>query len=209
MGARWSPSFPRQSLARRRARNVVQVHVHALNRSWECYHVVRIGLGAIWGHRGRRRSLYFTTPHFCLKKGWVYPLCPFPPQKNGGKSPRGDLPKSTTHNPHTHLTHTAAPTMSGLNIIYEKQLKTRDGLPLHFTRLIALTREPLRGSPSSTRKRSEFSDIYSTSVQQHQEQQPTIDNNYCRKEYGQFFCVPPGGECFFFRKNIPPGLTQR
>ena len=33
-----------------------------------------IGLGAIWGDHGRRRSLYFTTPHFCLKKGWVDPL---------------------------------------------------------------------------------------------------------------------------------------
>ena len=76
MGARWSPSFPRQSLARRRARNIVQVHAHALNGSWECYHVVRIGLGAIWGDHGRRRSLHFTTPHFCLKKGWVYPLLP-------------------------------------------------------------------------------------------------------------------------------------
>ena len=74
VGARWSPSFPRQSLARRRVRNIVQVHAHALNGSWECYHVVRIGLGAIWGDHGRRRSLHFTTPHFCLKKGWVYPL---------------------------------------------------------------------------------------------------------------------------------------
>ena len=78
VGARWSPSFPRQSLARRRARNIVQVHAHALNGSWECYHVVRIGLGAIWGDHGRRRSLHFTTPHLCLKNGWVYPLCPFP-----------------------------------------------------------------------------------------------------------------------------------
>ena len=74
VGARWSPSFPRQSLARRRARNIVQVHAHALNGSWECYHVVRIGSVAIWGDHGRRRSLHFTTPHFCLKKGWVYPL---------------------------------------------------------------------------------------------------------------------------------------
>ena len=74
--ARWSPSFPRQSLARRRARNIVQVHAHALNGSWECYHVVKIGLGAIWCDHGRRRSLHFTT--LCLKKGWVYPLCPFP-----------------------------------------------------------------------------------------------------------------------------------
>ena len=74
VGARWSPSFPRQSLARRRARNIVQVHAHALNGSRECYHVVRIGLGAIWGDHGRRRSLHFTTPPFCLKKGWVYPL---------------------------------------------------------------------------------------------------------------------------------------
>ena len=65
VGARWSPSFPRQSLARRRARNIVQVHAHALNGSWECYHVVRIGLGAIWCDHGRRRSLHFT---------WVYPL---------------------------------------------------------------------------------------------------------------------------------------
>ena len=64
VGARWSPSFPRQSLARRRARNIVQVDAHALNGSWECYHVVRIGLGAIWGDHGRRRSLHFTTPHF-------------------------------------------------------------------------------------------------------------------------------------------------
>ena len=81
VGARWSPSFPRQSLARRRARNIVQVHAHALNGSWECYHVIRIGLGAIWGDHGRRRSLHFTTPHFCLKKAWVYPLCPFPKKK--------------------------------------------------------------------------------------------------------------------------------
>ena len=34
VGARWSPSFPRESLARRRARNIVQVHAHALNGSW-------------------------------------------------------------------------------------------------------------------------------------------------------------------------------
>ena len=74
VGTPWSPSFPRQSLARRRARNIVQVHAHALNGSWECYPVVRVGLGAIWGDHGRRRSLHFTTPHFCLKKGWVYPL---------------------------------------------------------------------------------------------------------------------------------------
>ena len=74
VGTPWSPSFPRQSLARRRARNIVQVPAHASNGSWECYHVVRIGLGAIWGDHGRRRSLHFTTPHFCLKKGWVYPL---------------------------------------------------------------------------------------------------------------------------------------
>ena len=74
VGARWSPSFPRQSLACRRARNIVQVHAHALNGSWECYHVVRIGLGAIWGDHGRRRSLHFTTPPFCLEKGWIYPL---------------------------------------------------------------------------------------------------------------------------------------
>ena len=78
VGTRWSPSFPRQSLARRRARNIVQVHAHALNGSWECSHVVRIGLGAIWGDHGRRRSLHFTTPHSCLKKGWVYPICLFP-----------------------------------------------------------------------------------------------------------------------------------
>ena len=78
VGARWSPSFPRQSLARRRARNIVQVHAHALNGSWECYHVVRIGLGAIWGDHGRRRSLHFTTRQFCLKKGWV---CLFPKNK--------------------------------------------------------------------------------------------------------------------------------
>ena len=64
VGARWSPSFPRHSLARRRAGNIVQVHAHALNGSRECYHVVRIGLGAIWGDHGRRRSLHFTTPHF-------------------------------------------------------------------------------------------------------------------------------------------------
>ena len=44
VGARWSPSFPRQSLARRRARNIVQVHAHALNGSWECYHVMSSGL---------------------------------------------------------------------------------------------------------------------------------------------------------------------
>ena len=69
VGARWSPSFPRQSLARRRARNIVQVHAHALNGSWECYHVVSIGLGAIWGDHGRRRSLHFTTPHFLSEKG--------------------------------------------------------------------------------------------------------------------------------------------
>ena len=74
VGTPWSPSFPRQSLARRRARNIVQVHAHALNGSWECYPVVRVGLGAIWGDHGRRRSLHFTTPHFCPKKGWVYPL---------------------------------------------------------------------------------------------------------------------------------------
>ena len=48
-----------------------------MNGSWECYHVVRIGLGAIWGDHGRRRSLHFTPPHFCLKKRWVYPFCPF------------------------------------------------------------------------------------------------------------------------------------
>ena len=87
VGARWSPSFPRQSLARRRARNIVQVHAHALNGSWECYHVVRIGLGAIWGDHGRRRSLHFTTPHFCLKRGWVYPLCPFLKNKSAKGRP--------------------------------------------------------------------------------------------------------------------------
>ena len=92
VGARWSPSFPRQSLARRRARNIVQVHAHALNGSWECYHVVRIGLGAIWGDHGRRRSLHFTTPHFCLKKGWVYPLCPFPPKKCTTTTPNSIFP---------------------------------------------------------------------------------------------------------------------
>ena len=65
VGARWSPFFPRQSLARRHARKIVQVHAYALNGSWECYHVVRIGLGTIWGDHGRRRSLHFTTtPHF-------------------------------------------------------------------------------------------------------------------------------------------------
>ena len=68
-------------VGQRRARNIVQVPAHALNGSWECYHVVRIGLGAIWGDHGRRRSLHFTTPHFCLKKGWVYPLCPLPKEK--------------------------------------------------------------------------------------------------------------------------------
>ena len=80
VGARWSPSFPRQSLARRRARNIVQVHAHALNGSWECYHVVRIGLGVIWGDHGRRRSLlHFTTPHFLSEKGVGIPtFCPFP-----------------------------------------------------------------------------------------------------------------------------------
>ena len=69
VGARWSPSFPRQSLARRRARNIVQVHAHALNGSWECYHVVRIGLGAIWGDHGRRRSLHFYHPALLSEKG--------------------------------------------------------------------------------------------------------------------------------------------
>ena len=78
VGARWSPSFPRQSLARRRARNIVQVHAHALNGSWECYHVVRIGLGAIWGDHGWRRSLHFTTPHFVWKWGGYTHFCPFP-----------------------------------------------------------------------------------------------------------------------------------
>ena len=45
-------------------------------------------------------------------------------KKNGKKSPRGDLPKSTTtHTPNTHFTHIAAPTMSGLNSICEIQFK--------------------------------------------------------------------------------------
>ena len=77
VGQKWVPRgalLSRGSLARRRARNIVQVHAHALNGSWECYHVVRIGLGAIWGDHGRRRSLHFTTPHLRLKKGCVYPL---------------------------------------------------------------------------------------------------------------------------------------
>ena len=77
VGQKWVPGgalLSRGSLARRRARNIVQVHAHALNGSWECYHVVRIGLGAIWGDHGRRRSLHFTTPHLYLKKEWVYPL---------------------------------------------------------------------------------------------------------------------------------------
>ena len=78
VGARWSPSFPRQSLARRRAQNIVQVHAHALNGSWECYHVVRIGLGAIWGDHGRRRSLHFTTPHFVLKSSGYTHFVHFP-----------------------------------------------------------------------------------------------------------------------------------
>ena len=78
VGARWSPSFPRQSLARRRARNIVQVHAHALNGSWECYNVVRIGLGAIWGDHGRRRSLHFTTPHYVWKRGGYTHFVHFP-----------------------------------------------------------------------------------------------------------------------------------
>ena len=78
VGARWSPSFPRQSLARRRARNIVQVHAHALNGSCECYHVVRIGLGAIWGDHGWRRSLHFTTPHFVRKRGGYTHFVHFP-----------------------------------------------------------------------------------------------------------------------------------
>ena len=78
VGARWSPSFPRQSLARRRARNIVQVHAHALNGSWECYHVVRIGLGAIWGDHGRRRSLHFTTPHLSEKGLGIPTVVHFP-----------------------------------------------------------------------------------------------------------------------------------
>ena len=76
VGARWSPSFPRQSLARRRARNIVQVHAHALNGS--CYHVVRIGLGAIWGDHGRRRSLHFTTPTLSEKGVGIPTLVHFP-----------------------------------------------------------------------------------------------------------------------------------
>ena len=99
VGARWSPSFPRQSLARRRARNIVQVHAHALNGSWECYHVVRIGLGAIWGDHGRRRSLHFTTPHLYLKMGWVYPFCPFPKIKmpNGWRTIKSLVHKIRLH----------------------------------------------------------------------------------------------------------------
>ena len=77
VGARWSPSFPRQSLARRRARNIVQVHAHALNGSWECYHVW-IGLGAIWGDHGRRRSLQFTTPHLSEKGVGIPTFVHFP-----------------------------------------------------------------------------------------------------------------------------------
>ena len=49
-----------------------------LNGSWECYHLVRIGLGAIWGDHGRRRSLHFTTPHFVLKSSGYTHFCPFP-----------------------------------------------------------------------------------------------------------------------------------
>ena len=82
VGARWSPSFPRQSLARRRARNIVQVHAHALNGSWECYHVVRIGLGAIWVDHGRRRSLHFTTPHLSEKGVGIPTFVHVPKKKN-------------------------------------------------------------------------------------------------------------------------------
>ena len=74
VGARWSPSFPRQSLARRRARNIVQVHAHALNGSWECYHVVRIGLGAIWGDHGGDDEVCILPPPTLSEKGWVYPI---------------------------------------------------------------------------------------------------------------------------------------
>ena len=70
-----------QSLARRRARNIVQVDAHALNGSWECYHAVRIGLGAIWGDHGRRRSLHFTTPPILSEKGVGIPTLSISPKK--------------------------------------------------------------------------------------------------------------------------------
>ena len=49
-----------------------------LNGSWECYHVVRIGLGAIWGDRGRRRSLHFTTPILSEKEVGIPSFVHFP-----------------------------------------------------------------------------------------------------------------------------------
>ena len=61
VGQKWVPGgalLSRGRLARRRARNIVQVHAHALNGSWECYHVVKIGLVAIWCDHGRRPAFY-------------------------------------------------------------------------------------------------------------------------------------------------------
>ena len=84
VGQKWVPGgalLSRGSLARRRAQNIVQVHAHALNGSWECYHVVRIGLGAIWGDHGRRRSLDFTTPTLS-EKGVGIPNFVHFPKKN-------------------------------------------------------------------------------------------------------------------------------
>ena len=92
----------------------------------------------------------------------------------GGKVPGGIFRKA-----HTHLTHTAAPTMSGLNSIYKKQFK----------------RHKKDSSWGSLRPASVNCDDTSS------------DKN--GKEYCRFFCVPPGGGRFFFAKNYSPGVNSK
>ena len=74
------------------------------------------------------------------------------------------------------------------------------GDPLKISKInpgYALPWLALAPPPPPANKRSDFSDIYSISVQQHQEQQQqqTIDN--CQKEYCRLFGVPHGGERLF------------
>ena len=96
----------------------------------------------------------------------------------GEKSPREFSEKHNTHTPHTphtHLTHTAAPTMSGSNIIYEKQFK-RHKKDSSWESLRPASVSYDDASPDNNgkaRANGDFSDIYSISAQQHQEQQST------------------------------------